>query len=1172
MNPFYRPALRRGAAGVAVAATAAALALTSGVQLAPSAGAAPPSGPVQSGWGVGTLSDSELQALVGQMTLAEKQRFVAGQSDPDCATSSVGCVGQAGTIRGVARLGIPNLRLTDGPAGIRISYKTTALPAPVNLSATFDREASRDFGAVMGREGKATNQDVLLSPMVNQTTLATAGRNFETLGGEDQYLGGELVYTQVEGVQAEGLIATVKHWVMNDFENSRQSTSVAIDERTLREGEMQAFERAMEADPGAVMCSYNRIKIDTDQDRFSCSHGDLQNGVLRGELGFDGLIMSDWGATHGLDDMAQGLDVQMPSASHFSLANLTNATTSGTAAIAQTNDNPAQPARTAAEWQSTLDTAVAHVLAAMNKAGLLEGTEFGSRFSGTPEVVPTTRPTMAEVKDGSLDIAERIAAESATLLKNDGAALPLTADDLTGDGVVLMGPTSVTPYIGGGGSANVTPYDDAPSPYGALKVQTPAGSNISYVPGYDLDGDLVPAAALTAPAGGTFAGQNGLVRSQISTTLPATGVAPDPCTTACAADRLDAGVNYSDATGTLAAGTAWRWQGTVTAPEAGSYQLKVFVKNQSSSQLFVDGLATAQRRVNLGAYGVASGGIGGSTVSSWHKLTQTAKSHDPAVGKLHQGSYTLTMAAGETHTLDLRAYANATDPLSVKLQWITPSTQQQSIDEAVAAAQGAKVPVVFAYDEGTEGSDRGGNSIADGLKLPGYQDDLIAAVAAANPNTVVVLNTGDAVLMPWVDDVKAVLEMWYPGQLGGSATAEVLLGTVNPSGKSPVTFPASGTQVPQYDPTCTDTAVTGNCTLYPGAAKIGNDGVTKQTYRTIDYTKNGIFTGYRWYDRQDQTPLFEFGHGLSYTSFAYSGLTTVPTADGLRATFKVTNTGRVAGTEVAQVYVGGSDKSPVPLAERALAGFERVSLAPGETKTVQVDVDSRALSYWDVDADAWKMVTSGRAIEVGSSSRDIRVTKADGTAGAFAASFERPADRNGWYTAPVAVTGSVVSVGGATTGCSTVRYAGPDAAKATVTITCTQDGAPVAHQVTLPYDATGPVTKVATPKKATRSSSWRTVRGTVVLDGASPVVATTVRAAEKRSQGWFAFTGRKWVKVSSQAKALAKAAPITATLSPSGSWSARLAKPRKGKLVLVVSATDDAGNTAGSTTRQKLRS
>jgi len=962
-----------------------ALSLLAVVIIAPSpAPAAASASRPASVWGSGTLTDAELWNLVGQMTLAEKTLMLHGSSDTTCATANIspsvqGCQGQAGTVAGVARLGIPPMRLVDGPAGIRLSNYETALPAPVGLAATFSRENAYDFGAVMGKEGRATNQDVLLAPMMNQVSVPTAGRNFETLG-EDPLVLAELVAPQILGIQDQGLIATLKHYTMNDFENGRNSTSVAIDEQTLREGEMQAFEAGVKAGAGAIMCAYNRIN-----DVFACSNDLTQNQILRDEWGFEGFNMSDWGATHRSSDLIYGLDLAMPSGSTgngWADAVMQAAATSGTAAVALTNDLPAVPAYTAAEWNAAIDQAIFRMLKQMNNAGLLEGTVYGTHYTnGTP--YDPTRPDKEALKAESFAIAQEIAEDSATLLKNVNHGLPIRNQELVSRGgkagVVVMGPTAVTPYIGGGGSANVTPYDNVISPYAALKTGAKANSKISYVPGYDLDGVVMPATPVVAPA--PFAGQNGWLRTQIDTVVPATGVAPAACTANCAPDQLDATVDYVNTT--LPAGTAWRWQATFTAPTTGSYQLKIFVKDQSSAQLFVDGFATnTTRRINLSAYGIA-GGIGGASVSSWDKMTQTAKSHDPNGPKFHQGSYTVTFAAGETHTLDLRAYAQAAAPLLVQFRWITPEWQQAKIDEAVAAARTASKVIVFAYDEGTEGSDRGGNVVATGLTLPGYQDQLIAAVAAANPNTVVVLNTGDPVFMPWVNSVKAILQMWYPGQMGGVATANVLLGTVSPGGKLPVTFPASATAYPQYDPNCNQTIITsnppvdGNCPLYPGVYKLGFLGLVNHGYKTIDFTANanGIFVGYRWYDKHDVQPLFAFGHGLSYTEFDYSKKLTVARAadGGLDVKVTLRNKGTMAGDEVVQVYLGaGQVPAGVQMAEKALVGFERVSLQRGQTQTVTIHIAPRQLSYWSVDAHDWKLATGTRTLLVGSGSDDIR--------------------------------------------------------------------------------------------------------------------------------------------------------------------------------------------------------
>jgi beta-glucosidase len=950
-----------------------ALVLGSLVGYSPAAAQAPPS----PAWGVGSVTDSEIWDLISMMTLDEETGMVHGGSDTTCADAYVspsvqGCQGQAGYIPGVERLGIPPLRLTDGPAGIRLGHVETALPAPVGLAATFDRSTAHEFGAVMGREGRATNQDVLLAPMTNQVAIPTAGRNFETLG-EDPYLMGQLLANEVTGVQGEGLIATLKHYAMNDFENGRNSTSVDIDEQSLREMELASFEEGVQAKAGAVMCAYNRVN-----DVYSCSNQILQNDILKDAFGFQGWVMSDWGATHRTSDMMYGLDMAMPrgtTGNGWSDSVLADAVANGTTAVPLSNDFPAVPAYSAAEWKAALDQAVFRILKQMNNAGLLEGTQYGSHYTdGTPYVPP--RADLEALKPGSFDTALAVAEQSATLLRNEGNALPLTRGHFsTAKGVVVMGPTSTAPYIGGGGSANVTPYPDVVSPYAALREELGSDANMRYVPGYDLDGQVLPASAMTAPADSAFAGQHGWLRTQISTTVPPSGSEPGPCSADCAPDRLDPMVDYVGGNA-LPASTAWRWQGTFTAPSEGPWQLKIFVKDQSGAQLFVDGLTNSQRRINLGAY-ATTGGFGGSSVPSWDKLVQTSKAHDPNLDRLQQGTYSVDFAAGESHELDLRAFAGATDPLQIQFRWVPPDWQAQKIDEAVQAAASAKEVVVFAYDEGTEGRDRGIDDPAAGMVLPGYQDALISAVAEANPNTIVVLNTGDPVLTPWVDDVAAVLEMWYPGQLGGIATANVLLGKANPAGKLPVTFPVDGASYPQYDPNCTDTSADGNCPLYPGVAKLGFLGETNHSYRTIDFTTNGIFVGYRWYDERGVDPRFPFGHGLSYTQFKYSDLTVKPAAQGggLDVGFLVRNVGPMAGSEVPQVYVGPSSTVPdgVAQAERKLVQFDRVTLASGHAAYLTLHVAPRELSYWSADQHAWVLGTGTRAVYVGSSSRDLRL-------------------------------------------------------------------------------------------------------------------------------------------------------------------------------------------------------
>jgi hypothetical protein len=214
-----------------------------------------------------------------------------------------------------------------------------------------------------------------------------------------------------------------------------------------------------------------------------------------------------------------------------------------------------------------------------------------------------------------------------------------------------------------------------------------------------------------------------------------------------------------------------------------------------------------------------------------------------------------------------------TTPYQLRLAWLTPEMRGATLDAAAAAARDAPTAIVFVHNEGAEGVDR------SSLDLPLGQNELIAAVAAANPRTVVVLNTGDPVVMPWADRANAILQMWYPGQEGGAATADLLLGRANPSGKLPVTFPRHDGDAPTSTPL-----------RYPGING-------RQEY------SEGVLVGYRWYDAKGIVPLFPFGHGLSYTTFAYSELTVRPRGDGFDVSFRVRNSGAVAGAEVAQVYV-----------------------------------------------------------------------------------------------------------------------------------------------------------------------------------------------------------------------------------------------------------------------------
>ena len=262
-----------------------------------------------------------------------------------------------------------------------------------------------------------------------------------------------------------------------------------------------------------------------------------------------------------------------------------------------------------------------------------------------------------------------------------------------------------------------------------------------------------------------------------------------------------------------------------------------------------------------------------------------------------------------------------------------------SLDQAAARARGADVVILFAHQWMAESFD------AASLALPDGQDALIRAVAAANRRTVVVLETGGPVTMPWLDSVAGVLEAWYPGARGGAAVARVLFGQVNPSGRLPVSFPVSESQLPR--PTMLDPEL-------PGVVSGPSPTADYSRHFHVDYSVEGPDVGYRWYARQKLEPLFPFGFGLSYTSFAYSGLGASVKDNHVTVTFTVTNTGKRAGADVPQLYVGLPDGSP-----HRLAGWGRVELDPGSSTQVQLKLDPRMLARFKADDSGWR-VTGGR--------------------------------------------------------------------------------------------------------------------------------------------------------------------------------------------------------------------
>jgi beta-glucosidase len=827
-------------------------------------------------------SPAQVDQLIAAMTLDEKLALVQGWPGAGSPPPTGGRNANVGYVPGVARLGIPSLTFTDGPAGVRMvnpppQNETTAMPAPVALAATFGSGQAREYGDVLGGDARARDQDVIFAPMANLVRVPQGGRNFETLG-EDPLLMSRLIASETRGIQSKGTIATVKHLAENNQEDQRQTIDVKVDERTLHEMELPGFEAGVKAGAGSVMCSYNSVN-----GHFACENPTLETGILRGEWGFKGFVVSDYGANHSAGPALEaGTDIEFLS-DHF--AGLKAAITGGSVPV------------------SALDAAVGHILTTMDRFGLLRN---ASLSGGTPVVRPV--PALNVTADAR--VARRLAEQGAVLLRNRRGALPLTRRDLRR--LAVIGPSARQLLVGGGGSSRVVGFTEREkSPLAVLRAR---GAHATFAVGRDLLGVTVPSAALAPP--GAPSGQHGLLRTD-----DATG-----------ATRVDPTLDFVGANA-LPHDMKATWTGTITAPTAGLYRLGVQTAGTTAT-VSVDGKQ------------VASGG--GFADLLGHSLERTLDNRLAVAGGL------VTLSAG-AHTISVTVapprpfppfLAPSSAPAEVRLTWVTAQQRQANVAAAVAAARGARTAVVFAYDLGSEGTDR------PTLVLPDEQDALIRAVAAANKRTVVVLNTGDPVLMPWRSAVRSILEMWYPGQEGGAATADVLLGRTDPSGRLPETFPRRARDAPTNTPE-----------RYPG---VGGE----ENY------SEGIFVGYRWYDVQRIAPLYEFGHGLSYTRFAYSRLRVARLAGhALRVRFDVRNVGTRRGVAVPQVYVGAPPHPPVPLAVRSLAAFGRVALAPGRRVRVTLRIGPRQLSYWSTARHRWVVVTGARRVYVGESSRDLRLSR-----------------------------------------------------------------------------------------------------------------------------------------------------------------------------------------------------
>jgi beta-glucosidase len=423
----------------------------------------------------------------------------------------------------------------------------------------------------------------------------------------------------------------------------------------------------------------------------------------------------------------------------------------------------------------------------------------------------------------------------------------------------------------------------------------------------DMTGAPIPASAFS------HAGQPGLLR-----------------TDEAGATHVDQLLDFTKKSGSpLPANSKATWTGTLTVPSTGSYWIYLQLLS-AAGNVSIDGKRVA------GANGMRGGVHGDTVLGGKDGLMPTTDGLDNLRTAVH-----LTAGA---HTVRVTVEGDTSnDPEQVRLAWMTPAQRREDHQAAIAAAKAARTVVVFAWTRGRPD-----------FVLPGGQNKLIEEIASVNPNTIVVLNVSQPVALPWLDRVKAVLQMWWPGDEGGWATANILLGKTSPAGRLPFTW---GKRLEDY--AATDPS-------HPERSSRGVKGVTTFS--------EGVHVGYRWFDKQKIAPLFPFGYGLSYTTFAYSELKTVPASDGgLDVSFQLKNTGSVASDEVPQVYLGAPTQRPegADFAVHALAAFDRVHLDAGQPQSVTLHLPLRSLQYWSTAEGKWVKATGSRDVMVGGSSRDL---------------------------------------------------------------------------------------------------------------------------------------------------------------------------------------------------------
>ena len=782
--------------------------------------------------------------IVSQMTLDEKIAYIGGYD--------------SWYMRPVERLGLPAVKMVDGPQGVRNNTRSTLYPSGVAAAATWNRDLIEKMGVALGQDSRARGVHILLGPGVNIYRSPMCGRNFEYFG-EDPYLAGQVAVSYIKGLQSQGVMACIKHFAGNNQEWDRHSVSSDIDERTLHEIYFPAFEAAVkEADVASVMTSYNLLNsVHASESKY------LNYDILRDTWGFEGLVMSDWTSCYSpLNVATWGVDLEMPLPKCMKPEILKQLVENGTLDVRY------------------LDRKCRHIIQT------ILAYEFDKRDQ-LDSSIPENNPYSDKV-------SHEISREAIVMLKSEGGFLPVKKGRF-----VVCGPNADR-IVTGGGSGFVTPI-----------VNTSVA-----------------------------AGLGAMGKSVKCTVLP-TDIKDNLDGICTSADMTQKGVKVEVFSNTDLSGSpveTYVAEKVFLNQAAAQAHEDLVLENVSSRHTFY---YTPARSESLKVYASGNDGIrlylnGKLMVDRWNGFSWNKE------------NFLYDFEAGKVYEFVVEHF-NRSGSIGLELQF---ENMQISNPESIKAAD--CVVVCLGHDSQTEKE-----NFDRTFALPQGQEEYLRKVLALNENVVVVLNAGGGIDMAsWLPDVKAVLMAWYPGQQGGLAVSEIITGKVSPSGRLPISIEKNFSDNPVSE------------SYYENVDRIRTKNINP--YSRVEY-REGLFVGYRGYEAQNKAPLFPFGYGLSYSEFEYSDLKITPSETGCVVTLNVKNVGRMTASETVQVYVGDQECSLVR-PKKELKGFEKVSLAPGQTKTVTVTLGENAFRFYDPVMHQWQIEPGLFNIYVGSSSADIRLT------------------------------------------------------------------------------------------------------------------------------------------------------------------------------------------------------